>query len=119
MKRYLLRRAAGRRSPPAGRRQTVLTVSSWVPPTHSLSVAQKEWCDLVEKNSSGKIKCNILPRAVAAPPGTFDASRTAWPTSRSPCTATRRTLRADADGEFGLPGRFGRAALRGLQQGAP
>jgi TRAP-type C4-dicarboxylate transport system substrate-binding protein len=53
--------------------QTVLTVSSWVPPTHSLSVAQKEWCDLVEKNSSGKIKCNILPRAVAAPPGTLDA----------------------------------------------
>jgi TRAP-type C4-dicarboxylate transport system substrate-binding protein len=53
--------------------QTVLTVSSWVPPTHSLSVAQKEWCDLVEKNSSGKIKCNVLPRAVAAPPGTLDA----------------------------------------------
>ncbi|HSI53829.1 MAG TPA: TRAP transporter substrate-binding protein [Ramlibacter sp.] len=53
--------------------QTVLTTSSWVPPTHSLSVAQKEWCDLVEKNSSGKVKCNILPRAVAAPPGTLDA----------------------------------------------
>jgi TRAP-type C4-dicarboxylate transport system substrate-binding protein len=53
--------------------QTVLTVSSWVPPTHSLSVAQKEWCDLVEKNSAGKIKCNILPRAVANPPGTLDA----------------------------------------------
>ena len=53
--------------------QTVLTVSSWVPPTHSLSVAQKEWCDLVEKNAGGKIKCNILPRAVANPPGTYDA----------------------------------------------
>src|SRR5512133_1044232 len=53
--------------------QTVLTVSSWVPPTHSLSVAQKEWCDLLEKNTSGKMKCNILPRGVAAPPGTFDA----------------------------------------------
>jgi TRAP-type C4-dicarboxylate transport system substrate-binding protein len=53
--------------------QTVLTVSSWVPPTHSLSVAQKEWCDLVEKNSAGKVKCNILPRAVANPPGTLDA----------------------------------------------
>lgn len=55
--------------------QTVLTVSSWVPPTHSLSVAQKEWCDLVEKNAGGKIRCNILPRAVAAPPGTLDAVR--------------------------------------------
>jgi len=53
--------------------QTVLTASSWVPPTHSLSVAQKEWCDLLEKNTSGKMKCNILPRAVSAPTGTYDA----------------------------------------------
>ncbi len=53
--------------------QTVLTASSWVPPTHALSVAQKEWCDLLEKNTAGKMKCNILPRAVSAPPGTFDA----------------------------------------------
>ncbi|MES2936068.1 MAG: TRAP transporter substrate-binding protein [Pseudomonadota bacterium] len=53
--------------------QTVLTASSWLPPTHSLSIAQKEWCDLVEKNSGGKVKCNILPRAVANPPGTYDA----------------------------------------------
>jgi TRAP-type C4-dicarboxylate transport system substrate-binding protein len=53
--------------------QTVLTVSSWVPPTHALSVAQKEWCDLVDKNSSGKVRCNVLPRAVANPPGTYDA----------------------------------------------
>jgi len=57
---------------PAGA-QTVLTVSSWVPPTHALSVAQKEWCDLVEKNAPGKIRCNVLPRAVANPPGTYDA----------------------------------------------
>jgi TRAP-type C4-dicarboxylate transport system substrate-binding protein len=57
---------------PAGA-QTVLTTSSWVPPTHALTVAQKEWCDLVEKNSNGKVRCNQLPRAVAAPPGTFDA----------------------------------------------
>lgn len=55
--------------------QTVLTVSSWVPPTHSLSVAQKEWCDLLERNTSGKMKCNILPRGVAAPAGTLDAIR--------------------------------------------
>jgi TRAP-type transport system periplasmic protein len=57
---------------PAGA-QTVLTTSSWVPPTHGLTLAQKEWCDLVEKNANGKIKCNQLPRAVAAPGGTFDA----------------------------------------------
>ena len=53
--------------------QTVLTVSSWVPPTHSLSTAQKDWCDLLERNTSGKMRCNILPRAVSAPPGTYDA----------------------------------------------
>ena len=53
--------------------QTVLTVSSWLPPTHSLSMAQKEWCDLLEKNTVGKMKCNILPRGVTAAPGTMDA----------------------------------------------
>jgi TRAP-type transport system periplasmic protein len=53
--------------------QTVFTASSWLPPTHALSTAQKEWCDLLEKNTSGKMKCNILPRGVSAPPGTFDA----------------------------------------------
>lgn len=53
--------------------QTVLTVSSWLPPTHGLSMTQKDWCDLLEKNTAGKMKCNILPRAVSAPPGTMDA----------------------------------------------
>ncbi len=53
--------------------QTVLTVSSWLPPSHSLSVTQKDWCDLLEKNTAGKMKCNILPRGVSAAPGTFDA----------------------------------------------
>lgn len=55
--------------------QTVLTVSSWLPPTHTLSTVQKEWCDLLEKETKGSVKCNILPRAVVAAPGTFDAVR--------------------------------------------
>ena len=55
--------------------QTVLTASSWIFPTHTLSTVQKDWCDLLEKNTTGKIKCNILPKAVSAPPGTFDAVR--------------------------------------------
>jgi TRAP-type transport system periplasmic protein len=55
--------------------QTIITASSWVPPSHNLSLAQKEWCDLLEKNTAGKMKCNILPKAVSAPPGTFDAVR--------------------------------------------
>jgi TRAP-type transport system periplasmic protein len=75
MKRSLLSLAATAALCAAGTTgaQTVLTTSSWVPPTHALSVAQKEWCDLVEKNAAGRVKCNILPRAVANPPGTYDA----------------------------------------------
>jgi TRAP-type C4-dicarboxylate transport system substrate-binding protein len=53
--------------------QTVLTVSTWLPPSHGMSMAQKEWCDLLQKNTSGKMKCNILPRGVTNAPGTYDA----------------------------------------------
>ncbi len=55
--------------------QTTLTLSSWVPPSHMLSETQNEWCALLEQKSAGRIKCKLLPRAVAAPPGTFDAVR--------------------------------------------
>ncbi|MEY4979151.1 MAG: hypothetical protein RLZZ352_1421 [Pseudomonadota bacterium] len=55
--------------------QTVFTVSSWLPPTHTLSVVQKNWCDMLEKESTGRMKCNILPKSVVAAPGTFDAVR--------------------------------------------
>ncbi len=55
--------------------QTVFTVSSWLPPTHTLSTTQKNWCDMLEKESAGRMKCNILPKGVVAAPGTFDAVR--------------------------------------------
>ena len=55
--------------------QTVLTASSWVPPSHVLSEVQKDWCAQIEQKTVGKLKCNILPRAVTAPPGTFEAVR--------------------------------------------
>lgn len=55
--------------------QTTFTVSSWLPPTHTLSTAQASWCEMLEKESSGRMKCNILPKAVVAAPGTFDAVR--------------------------------------------
>ena len=55
--------------------QVVLTASSWVPPSHSLTETQKEWCNLLEQKTAGKLKCNLLPRAVSAPPGTLDAVR--------------------------------------------
>ena len=55
--------------------QTTLTLSSWVPPTHTLTEVQKEWCEMLSQKVQGKVKCNVLPRAVAAPPATFDAVR--------------------------------------------
>jgi TRAP-type transport system periplasmic protein len=55
--------------------QTVFTVSSWLPPSHTASKAQKTWCDLLTAESAGRMTCNILPKGVASPPGTFDAVR--------------------------------------------
>ena len=55
--------------------QVVLTASSWLAPSHGLSETQKEWCAQLEQKTAGKAKCNILPRAVSAPPGTFDSVR--------------------------------------------
>ncbi|WP_418319415.1 TRAP transporter substrate-binding protein [Piscinibacter sakaiensis] len=53
----------------------VLTTSSWLPPSHLLSKAQASWCDEVAKATSNRVRCNILPKAVAPPPATFDAVR--------------------------------------------
>ncbi|MFO1219146.1 MAG: TRAP transporter substrate-binding protein [Burkholderiaceae bacterium] len=55
--------------------QTTLTLSSWVPPSHTLSTTQAEWCAALEQKVAGKIKCNVLPRAVTGAPGTLDAVR--------------------------------------------
>jgi TRAP-type C4-dicarboxylate transport system substrate-binding protein len=55
--------------------QTTLNASTWVPANHTLTLSQKEWCDSVDKATSGRVKCNLLPRAVAAPSGTYDAVR--------------------------------------------
>jgi TRAP-type C4-dicarboxylate transport system substrate-binding protein len=55
--------------------QVTLTVSSWLPPTHTLSQTQAKWCDDVTAATSGRVKCNILPKAVVPPPRTFDAVR--------------------------------------------
>jgi TRAP-type transport system periplasmic protein len=55
--------------------QTTLTFSSWVPPTHHLTIWQANWAAEVEKATSGRVKFQSLPKAPAAPPGTFDAVR--------------------------------------------
>ena len=55
--------------------QITLTISSWVPPGHLLTRSQIDWCNEVSKATSGRILCNMLPKAVAPAPATFDAVR--------------------------------------------
>jgi len=55
--------------------QVTLTYSSWVPPTHHLTIWQANWAADVEKATGGRVKFQGLPKAPAAPPGTFDAVR--------------------------------------------
>jgi TRAP-type C4-dicarboxylate transport system substrate-binding protein len=60
--------------PQAAVAQTTLTMSSWVPPSHHLTaVVLKGWAEQVEKATQGRVKFTMLPKAPAAPPGTFDA----------------------------------------------
>jgi TRAP-type C4-dicarboxylate transport system substrate-binding protein len=56
--------------------ETVLTISSWVPPTHSLTKnVMMVWVRNVEAATHGRIKFKVLPKHPSAPPGTFDAVR--------------------------------------------
>ncbi len=55
--------------------QTTLTFSSWVPPSHHLSLWQVNWAADVEKATAGRVKFQLLPKHPSAPPGTFDAVR--------------------------------------------
>lgn len=56
--------------------QTTLNVSSWVPPNHIVTVdVMMAFCKDVERDTSGRIRCNLLPKPVVAPPQTFDAVR--------------------------------------------
>ena len=55
--------------------QAPLTFSSWVPPTHHLTIWQANWAADVEKATGGRVKFQSLPKAPAAAPGTFDAVR--------------------------------------------
>jgi TRAP-type transport system periplasmic protein len=55
--------------------QNTLTYSSWVPPTHHLTIWQQNWTKEIEKATNGRVKFQELPKAPAAAPGTFDAVR--------------------------------------------
>ena len=56
--------------------QVVLNASSWVPPGAPLTAAMLvPLCQDMEKATSGRVRCNILPKHPVAPPQTFDAVR--------------------------------------------
>ncbi len=56
--------------------QVVLYASSWVPPVHVLNAGMLvPICADIEKVTSGRVKCNMLAKAVVGPPQTFDAIR--------------------------------------------
>ena len=56
--------------------QTTLTISSWLPPSHIITKDMlMGWAAQVEKETQGRVKFRLLPKAVASPPGTFDAIR--------------------------------------------
>ena len=54
--------------------QTILNVNAWVPPTHLLVAdITMPLCKDMEQATQGRVKCNLLPKAVVAPPQTLDA----------------------------------------------
>jgi len=57
----------------ASAQQVTLNANAWAPQTHPLTTAMVSWCGDVEKATSGRVKCNLLPKAVVAATQTFDA----------------------------------------------
>lgn len=56
--------------------QVTLNVNTWVPPSHLLVAdAVMPFCKDVEGATQGRVKCNLLPKAVVSAPQTFDAVR--------------------------------------------
>jgi TRAP-type transport system periplasmic protein len=60
---------------PEAQAQTALTLSSWVPGHLMTTEVTESWFRQIEKASGGRIRSTLLPKAVASPPGTFDAVR--------------------------------------------
>ena len=57
------------------RAQTALTYSSWVPPTHHLTIWQANWAAEIEKATGGRVKFQSLPKHPAAALGGHDRAR--------------------------------------------
>jgi len=55
---------------------TVLTMNSWLPPTHP-QVAELfvPWAADIEKATEGRVKINILPAPLGPPPAAFDLAK--------------------------------------------
>ena len=69
---------AGVLSLPAGSAtaQLVLNANAWVPPSHHMvSEIMMGFCRDAEAATQGRVKCNLLPKAVVGPAQTFDAVR--------------------------------------------
>lgn len=63
-------------SPISAVAQITLNASGWVPPSHPLvNDMMMPLCRDIEKDTAGRVKCNLLSKAVVAPPQTFDAVR--------------------------------------------
>lgn len=63
-------------SAPASAEPVEITVSSWLPPTHSLVAGFiVPWMAEVEKETEGRVKPRLLPKAVTNAPGHYDAVR--------------------------------------------
>jgi len=59
---------------PAAQAQTVLTMSNWVPPTHPIVLyIMKPWAEEVAKATNGRVRIQMLPKAIAAPNQHYDA----------------------------------------------
>ncbi|MGH8696347.1 MAG: TRAP transporter substrate-binding protein [Burkholderiales bacterium] len=56
--------------------QVTINASSWVSPGHPLTAGMLvPLCQDFEKATSGRVKCNVLPKAPVGPPQTFDGVR--------------------------------------------
>jgi TRAP-type transport system periplasmic protein len=56
--------------------QVTLNASSWVPPQHPITATMLlPLCQDMEKATSGRVKCNVLPKAPVGPQQTFDGVR--------------------------------------------
>ena len=56
------------------RADVVLNVTAWVPPAHLLVAdITMPFCKDMEAATSGRVKCNLLPKSVVSAPQTLDA----------------------------------------------